>query len=747
MARVKAEIVRVKVVNEDKFTLIDFTEVRKDQPALFDAAECMTAVGVVDIPPMPGYIVELEGKWKTHPRYGRQLHIEHLIYLDDAAAITALLASGLLAYIKLAMAKRVAAALGGEAFEVLDRAAEGDAEATARLGKIKGIGPITGPRIIESWREERFWARGALACTRAGLTLKMAKRARMIFGEDLANIVTKKPYQLTRVRGISFERADRIAMMAWPGKEPIDRDAPQRYAAAVRHILEEGLKDGQMCLEHERTGIRAAELLKPKKSVWCTLERHLGAEGIIVTRDKWVYLERAYKLETELAARVASVMRNRIDEDISANVDPDNFIGVSLVDEQKAAIRMTLAHPVSIITGGPGTGKTTITQAIVNIARTWGRTVVCASPTGKAADRLTEATLIDAKTIHRSLGIVNPDDPTFRLNRWWEGDFIVVDEVSMMDTLLAHHVFDAVSPKAQIVLVGDVDQLPSVGPGEVLHQLIKAGVPTARLKQIHRQGADSGIVHAAHMINGGKYPTLKGRGFTDCFIGTALDNKRLVPLMAEYIGKIMEKYGFDQVQVLCGVKQRAFGTHALNRVLQEHFNPGPPQLPGLPFRPHDRVIHIRNNYDLGVFNGEVGEVVWMITPEGEKMERRAVTKTREGGGEASDPIVMTVRYRDEKQIHYTREVAGEELQLAYALTIHKAQGSEFPAVMLLVPMVWRPFMTRQLVYTGLTRARQYAMVIETQGALHTHVSNEARVRRFTNLAAFINKGGNTYDSG
>ena len=687
------------------------------------------------------------GKWTQHSRYGKQFKIEQIHYLSDRDAIRALLCGGFLKGIKSAKATVLVDTYGDEVFAVLDAALESkDQGGYDRLVReVKGIGPKNVIPMMESWEKQRYWAKGALECIRAGLTLRMARKARSKFGHKLAEVIRKAPYRLTQVRGITWQMVDVIAKKEWPGKAAIGHDDPQRYAAAVREVLRWEHGKGHMCLPVMEAMNQAHDLAQPNQSIKGFAESVLSArkEEGLVCHGEYIYAEDSYKLESETARRVAGQLEPREHSEHEPewpkfnDLNLADYIGFELATGQKHAVKQALEHRISVITGGPGTGKTTTLACIVNIARTHNLEVVLCAPTGKAARRMFEATRCEASTIHRALGIRGEE----RRCNFAGANLVLIDEASMIDAQLMWHIIQATPPRAHLVLIGDVDQLPSVGPGEVLYQIINSGVvPVTYLAVVHRQAENSGIIQAAHAFNAGVTPDLAG--FADAFIHQVARNENLAPTLLRLLPQIMDKHGFDvhEVCVLTPVNRRAWGQLELNEQLRRMFNPGPLPLPGVNFKEGDPAMHIKNNYGLGVLNGMVGPVIYVATVEEEEKERQYIADNdlEDEDGNILKPVVVKVEYPDRGTVGYTRDDL-DELVLAYAMTIHKSQGSEYPAVVMVTPYVYEPFMVRALPYTGATRAKEYLFVLSAGDALERYITNEDRIRRHTNLGQMISE--------
>jgi len=674
-----------------------------------------------------GIKAALTGIWVNHKKYGNQLKVTHISYPDELEAMKGLLSAGFLTGVKEHLAQEIVDKFGYGTFGVIEDAfTSGD---TTQLQTIKGIGAVNSQWMMRDWEKEREWVSSALLCSRAGLSLKMSKKAHRYFKADLSDIITNKPYNLTVIHGIGWGIADRIARASWSGKEPIDVNAPMRLAAAIREMVMAGVFEGHTCvprLEAVEKAMKLAEITVMTPHQFYAKALPMLDSMNIVSFGEYVCDSGMLEKEKAIASTFSTMAKDT--EVLSpawekVKDELHKYIDLDLTEDQEHAIEVVLGHKISIITGGPGTGKTTLLSALCNILDHAGKEVQLVSPTGKAARRMTQATGFPATTIHKALEIFGED---VEAENTFYGDVVFIDESSMVDTYLMAHVIKGLKRNTRLVLIGDADQLPPVGPGEPFFQAIKAGIPTARLTTIHRQGENSGIVHIAHKIIKGIVPD--PNGYTDCYIGTVQDNQVLGYKAIELIKGITEKYGYDMndLQVLTPVNGHEWGRVALNAVLQGMFNPGGFDIEGINYRPGDKVIHLRNNYELGVMNGETGTVVKTST----YADLQEFRKNHSG-----EPPLVLVDY-DGREVVYTLEDL-EDLSLAYAMTIHKSQGSEFKAVVLLLPTTYEGFMLRQLVYTGLTRAKEYCMVLSAANAMYKYVTNEQRVRRYTLLKELL----------
>ena len=682
-------------------------------------------VGVSQPKPPVNTPLTLFGYWKDDPKWGRQFRVNAIKYSSSRGAILALLKGGFIKYVKDSMAETIADTLGDTVFSVLNGALEGDADSIARFNAIKGVGKVTGPAILESWRQNRHWAQNALVCIRAGLTLHQSKQATIRFGEDLKDIIFNNPYKLTVIRGITWETVDRIAQETWEDKQPIPHDSPHRYAAAVREALRQGYGDGHVCLPYDMAMKSAKELATPSNAdTFEEIVMDIAKDEEIVLDGGYLYNKDEYDTEKNIAQQIG-VLRNANIKTIDWNAvlpQLEKFTAVTLSEDQMEAVKTAITNPVTVITGGPGTGKTTISNTIVNILSHYGNTITLCAPTGKAAIRLSKATGMGAQTIHRALGLpINENDLMT--------DVVIVDEASMIDQDLFHKLVSHVKTGARFILVGDADQLPPVGAGEPFYQIIQSDIPVVRLNVIHRQGKNSGIVVSAHEFNKGNVPS---ESFEDCKIEYAGANeqlqKRAIGIYEDLLNSGVNR---RDILLLTPVNGHDWGQQALNLALKGKYNPGldnETRMPLCSFDVGDPVIHTKNNYELGVMNGEIGEVKSVLN-RFQEMDAKIECEP----GEL--PKVLTVEY-DGKTIEYDRDDMGE-LKLAYSISIHKSQGSESPYVIMLVPTVFEGFRLRQLAYTGLTRAKKFAHLASTENALQQYVGNTERVRRYTDLARHV----------
>jgi exodeoxyribonuclease V alpha subunit len=683
-------------------------------------AEPVTIVGA--LPSLvEGEVIMAEGAWKTHKRFGRQFAVTSYstVAPPTLAGMERYLASKLIKGVGPEFAKRIVKQFGEDTLQVID-------EEPNRLLEVEGIGPGRLEGIMQSWREHSG-LRDVMVFLQ-GLDIGGAYAARVYktFGAGAIDAVKENPYCLaSAVRGIGFKTADRIAAnMGFP------HDAPERVRSGLIYLLGELANDGHTSYPRDALVKRASELLQVDFEPIEQAIRDEEAEGRIVVEREFdgdpVYacmLQAAEFGVAELLKAVDASESELKEIDAPAAVAwAEKRNSIDLAPTQREAIEAVLTHKVTIITGGPGVGKTTIVNCIIPILRKRGMSVLLAAPTGRAAKRLSETTGHEAQTIHRMLKW-NPQTATFIKNQDdpLEADAVIVDEVSMLDIVLMRDLLLAVPLTAVLVLVGDVDQLPSVGPGNVLRDIIGSGVfPVKRLETIFRQDERSPIVWNAHRINHGRMPDLtqpvgaEHEGFY--FIERHTPEDVLETVKELCASRIPQRFGMDpvsDVQVMAPMYRGMAGVTNLNEELRNCLNAGAhPVIKrfGRTFAPNDKVMQIRNDYDKDVFNGDIGRVA--------DVDRIAEN--------------VTVRY-DDKHVEYGFDEL-DALQPAYAISVHKSQGSEYPAVVMALTSHHYMMLQRNLLYTAVTRGIRLVVIVGDKKALATAVRNDRIRRRHTKLA-------------
>lgn len=691
-----------------------------------DSDGLLTVVG--NLPELsPGETLQLKGYWQTHARHGRQFRAVNARRIKPATVegIRRYLGSGLIKGIGPKTAERIVEHFALETLDILDEDPE-------RLFEVDGVGPHRVHLITRAWAEQREIKQVMLFLQSHGVSTSLAVKIYKAYGDQAIELVNDDPYRLARdIWGIGFKTADQIAQSLGL---PVDH--PRRIEAGIVYALNQALDDGHIYLPELELAAKAAELLDvPAVDVQAAIERARLAEQVIVeaipsdARDplRGVYLPPLYYAELGTANR----LRHLLDLPAShlAPLQRRNLaglvtevsagIGVALSDRQQAAVQSALTNKVSILTGGPGTGKTTALRALIEVLRRGGHSFALASPTGRAAKRMSEATGQPARTIHRMLGYSPAQGFAFDDQNPLPVDIVIVDEVSMLDTVLANALVRAVDPRSHLLLVGDVDQLPSVGAGDVLRDLIDSGeVPVTRLDVIFRQASDSLIITNAHRVNQGDMPIFPDHAADFFHFKIADDPERAAELVVDIVqNRIPQRFGLDplgDLQVIAPMYRGPVGVAALNQKLQAALNPpGRPAqrlLGGRMYRVGDKVMQTRNNYDKEVFNGDVGRI------------------------HAFDFVeqLMIVDF-DDRRIEYDWLEAGE-LTHAYAISVHRSQGSEYPAVV--VPLVTQHYMLlqRNLIYTAITRAKRLVVLVGSLKAIAIAVKNDTVSQRYTTLA-------------
>ena len=690
----------------------------------------------------PGEHLRLEGAWTTHPDYGRQFKAEKCEQVLPATVegIRRYLGSGLIKGVGPKTAEKIVKAFGPETLYVIDSEPQ-------RLREVPDIGQKRYQMITVAWEAQKAIKEVMVFLQGHGVSTGLAVKIYKQYGDDSLAVVKNDPYRLARdIWGIGFKTADKIARAL--GLPP---DAPTRIEAGAAHALSELADDGHVYAPQPELVKTASGLLDVASDLLPPALDRLEADGRIRREtlpgrddppgrlhDPAVYLTPFYQAEVNAAARLktllgtpdmfgrpASRLSDFADSDWDALFSREAVTSVSpsaaeLSAAQIAAVRAALTHKVCILTGGPGTGKTTALRALIRLLELRRHPVALASPTGRAAKRLSEATGRPAQTIHRLLGFSPTEGFTFNEQRRLPAHLVVVDEASMLDLILFNNLLKAVDPAAHLLLVGDVDQLPSVGAGDVLRDLVRCGrVPVVRLTQIFRQAADSHIITNAHRVNQGKMPLFE-KDARDFFLFAKDDPEQAADWVVDVVqNRIPRKFGLnplEDVQVLAPMHRGAVGVGNLNGRLQAALNPPTPgkaeqQIGGRVLRAGDRVMQIRNNYQKEVFNGDTGRIV--------DVDLESQT--------------LTVEF-DGRPVFYDW-VEADELQHAFAVSIHKAQGSEFPAVV--IPMLTQHYLMlqRNLLYTAITRAKQLCVLVGTRKAIGIAVRNATVAQRWSGLAA------------
>ncbi|GAA0264906.1 ATP-dependent RecD-like DNA helicase [Saccharothrix mutabilis subsp. mutabilis] len=714
-AVLEATLERITFANEET----GYTVARVDTGR--GGGELVTVVGSL-LGVQPGESIRMRGRWGSHPQYGRQFHVDDYTSVLPATiqGIRRYLGSGLIKGIGPVLADRIVTHFGLDALDVIEQSPE-------RLIEVPKLGPKRTKLIAAAWEEQKAIKEVMVFLQGVGVSTSLAVRIYKQYQDRSIDVVRTEPYRLASdVWGIGFRTADVIAQAVG-----IPHDSPQRVKAGLQFTLSEATGDGDCFLPENRLIADAVKILQVDTGLVIDCLAELVEEEGVVREvmpdgEAAVYLVPFHRAEVSLAGSLVRLLRTDAERmPAFGEVDWERafaWLGASLEEKQREAVQLALTRKVAVLTGGPGCGKSFTVRSIVRLAVAKRARVVLAAPTGRAAKRLAELTGHEARTVHRLLELRPGGDAAYDRDRPLEADLVVVDEASMLDLLLANKLVKAIAPGTHLLLVGDVDQLPSVGAGEVLRDVLAPGspVPHVRLTHIFRQAQESGVVTNAHRINSGDYPLVQG--LPDFFLFPCEDAEEAAALTVDVVAsRIPRRFGLDprtDVQVLTPMHRGAAGAGALNVVLQEALTPARPTVPerrfgGRVFRVGDKVTQIRNNYDKGangVFNGTLA-VVTGIDVVDQK---------------------LTVRTDEDEDVDYE---FGEldELTHAYAMTIHRSQGSEYPCVVVPITTSAWLMLQRNLLYTAVTRAKKLVVLVGSRKAIGQAVRTVGAGRRHTAL--------------
>ncbi|MFD0903329.1 SF1B family DNA helicase RecD2 [Actinomadura sediminis] len=689
--------------------------------------DLLTVVGAL-LGAQVGESLRLTGRWRSHPRYGRQFEVESYTTVLPATVqgIRRYLGSGMIKGIGPVMADRMVEHFGTDILRIIE-------EEPQRLAEVPGLGPKRTKRVGDAWEEQKAIKEVMVFLQGVGVSTSLAVRIYKQYGDASIGTVRRDPYRLAAdVWGIGFRTADTIARAVG-----IPHDSPERIKAGLQYTLSEAADDGHCFLPEPNLVTDAEKILEvPRELIVPALDELAAGEGVVrepipgdAATIPAVYLVPFHRAERSLARGLHELLDAKEDRLAAfAGVDWGRALpwlrertGTDLAAEQEEAVRLALTSKVAVLTGGPGCGKSFTVRSVVELAAAKNAKIVLVAPTGRAAKRLAELTGHEAATVHRLLQLQPGGDAAYDQDNPLDADLVVVDESSMIDLILANKLVKAIPRGAHLLLVGDVDQLPSVGAGEVLADLLgSATIPRVRLTKIFRQAQRSGIVVNAHRVNSGEHPHT--RGHPDFFLFPCEEQEEAAELTVDVVAnRIPRKFGLDprrDVQVLAPVHRGAAGAGALNSLLQEALTPHDDARPerrygGRVFRVGDKVTQLRNNYDkgeAGVFNGTVG-VVTRVSIEDQS---------------------LTVLTDEDESIDYAFDEL-DELAHAYAITIHRSQGSEYPAVVIpLTTGAWT-MLRRNLLYTGITRAKKLVVLVGSRRALAAAVRTPGAGRRHTAL--------------
>ena len=688
-----------------------------------------------------GSILQLEGEWRMDSKYGRQFSVSAFEETLPATVygIEKYLGSGLVKGIGPKYAHRIVQAFGAETLDVIEENPE-------RLLEVPGIGKLRVERIRKSWAEQKEIRNIMLFLQSHDVSTGHATKIYKTYGTESIRVVTDNPYRLAdEIWGIGFRTADTIAQ-----KLGFERTRKERLQSGIKYTLNRLADEGHCFATEEQLLRTGEEMLEVEPAMLESVLRGMTESGDLITEEfnadngipeRAIYLPPFYHAEMGTAKRLRELFQGRPSVAVrleGLEMRIQRRTGIQYDEVQLQAIRTAAGSKVLVLTGGPGTGKTTTTQGIIAAFRESGARILLAAPTGRAAKRLSEATGMEAKTIHRLLEMKPPEGYQRNAENPLEGDVLIVDECSMIDIMLMYSLLRALPDSMTLILVGDVDQLPSVGAGNVLSDVILSGAfPVIRLTRIFRQAQTSRIIMNAHRINAGEMPDLSNGRDTDFFFidvekemkGKGLDTSEAGGVAEEAARTVLElvqqrlprhfRVPPGEIQVLTPMQRGPAGAANLNLLLQEAVNPGEDGLRrgGIRYGKNDKVMQIRNNYKKEVFNGDIGFV------QAVNQEDRSLTVNFDGREVSYDVTEL------------------DELVLAYATTIHKAQGSEYPVVVMPVLMSHYMMLQRNLIYTGVTRAKRGAVVVGTRKALAVAIRNVNIRRRNTRLAFRLGTAG------
>ena len=657
-----------------------------------------------------GETLRLRGRMTQHAVHGGRFQVTAFtpIVPTSCAGIARYLGSGLVPGVGPALAERLVAKFGDQTLDVIT-------QQSSRLREVSGIGTRRAHDIAAAVRSRRDEAETMSFLHALGLGPSLARRLLKKYGDRTAQVLREDPYLVAEeVRGVGFRTADGIGRASG-----IAADDPRRAAGATLHLLARAIDEGHVYTDTQTLAAEARSLEVPEQLIAPAVAA-LASRGMVVVEDTAVYAPPLYNAEVRVAAAFARLATPRKEPRDAAQAVERAAEGAALSIEQRGAVTASLRSGLVVLTGGPGTGKTTTVRTLVKAHELLGHRVLLAAPTGRAAKRLSEATGREARTLHRLLEW-SPQESAFArdADSPLDAELILVDEASMLDLQLADSLLDAVPPRGTLVLVGDVDQLPPVGAGQALRELLGSGVAqVVRLTEVFRQAQRSRIIAGAHEVLHGRPPTPSAageRGDGELFIVRAREPEVIAEKLVEVLRRMQSSYGLDpvrEVQVLVPMRRGPVGTERLNELLQDALNPMPGARPGA-FRERDKVMQLRNDYERDVFNGDLGEV------------------RRIAGGTTWVSI-------DGRDVAYTPENL-EDLTLAYACTIHKSQGSEFPAVVVVLTSAHHVLLDRALLYTAITRAKTLAVLIGEDRAIARAAAHSESTHARSRLAERIRR--------
>jgi len=720
MVSMKATLEKIIYYNEENNYLVARCSLSENEDKTF------TIVGNI-VNPCPGILLEIKGEWSTHPRYGKQFKVKSYIKIQPATrkGIERYLGSGIIEKIGPGIAAKIVKHFGEDSLKIIE-------ENPDRLEEVEGIGSRRKENILSAWEKQKKTKQVMLYLYSLGIGPSTVNKIYATYGDEAPQKIQENPYCLIQdIFGIGFKKADSIATDIG-----VKKDSFQRIKAGIYHTLIQSTDQGHAFLPYDEIKRKAAELLGIDDALVEKTILSLREKREIVVEDNAVYHPDLYLAEMEVADKLGRFLKNEkntlpLEWEKTLNLlEGKQKIKLSL--SQKKAIKTALTEKLMVLTGGPGTGKTTTLKSIVLLFEEFGFKVLLAAPTGRAAKRLSQATERNASTIHRLLGFVPGQGFIKNEKNRLRVDLLVIDEVSMVDITLMRALLKALPSSCRLILVGDADQLPAVGPGNLLQDIIQSGVVSVvKLEEIFRQAKKSLIVVNAHRINNGKFPYLpyfsslqnnlnnvEERDFY--FLEETNPEKAEEKVVNLYCKEIPEKFGFDpfsEIQVISPLYKGKAGVTRLNKILQKILNPkGHFLLRGQTvFRVGDKVMQLKNNYEKEVFNGDIG----------------IIEQVNSGKEE------ILVRFPEKSAVYRGQEL--NQLTLSYAVSVHKSQGSEYPAIIMPIIISHYIMLQRNLLYTALTRAKKLAILVGEKKALFIAIKNNKAIKRYTKLAERLAK--------
>lgn len=711
MQIIKATLEKIVYYNQENSYLVARCSFYESKEGFF------TAVGNVNNP-TPGMVFKIQGEWSFHPKYGKQFKIQSYTTVPPTTprGIEKYLGSGIIEKIGPGMAARIVKHFGKETLKVIEKNPD-------RLEEVEGIGPRRKENILCAWERQKKAKEVMLYLYSLGIGASIANKIYTAYGDEAPEKIQENPYRLIEdIFGIGFKTADLIAR-----DMGIEKDSPLRIRAGIHHILLQSTEQGHTFLPYSEVKEKTAKLLGVEEKLIEKTISSLQQRKEIIVEDTSVYHPKLYLAETEVARKLGELITSG---NKTLPLGWENMInwlekkqGIKLSSGQKMAIKTAISEKVMVLTGGPGTGKTTTLKSIVLLFEELGLKVLLAAPTGRAAKRLSQATAREASTIHRLLGFVPGQGFKKNQKNKLKADAIIVDEVSMIDLLLMNALLRALPLSCRLILVGDADQLPAIGAGNVLQDVIQSkAVSVVKLEEIFRQAKTSLIVVNAHRINKGDFPYLpqweatnRYNGKKDFYFLNESDSTKAEQLIVSLCCReIPERFGFDpleDIQIISPLYRGYTGVNRLNTILQKVLNPQGTSLPrgGVIFRVGDKVMQLKNNYEKEVFNGDIGKIV-KINEKEEIIEVNFPEK------------IVTYQGQDINQI-----------TLAYAVSVHKSQGTEYPVILMPLLVSHYLMLQRNLLYTGLTRAKKLAIIVGEKRALAIAIKNDKMAKRYTKL--------------